>query len=148
MDGSRFDAWTRRRFGVAAGGFAASLFSIVTCQEPAASKKKKRKRRKKRKERCLSLRVACTPEGTDPCCDGLPCDEVLGTPGFFCCKPPQSRCSVNQECCGNRVCEPAAGLVGDRCCAETEAFCTTRSDCCDVPGGSVGCADNTCTLAL
>jgi hypothetical protein len=36
MDGARFDAWTRRRFGLTAGGLAAALFGEV-----AAAKKKR-----------------------------------------------------------------------------------------------------------
>jgi hypothetical protein len=40
MEGSRFDAWTRRRFGLAAGGVAGSLFGLLA-REAAESKKKK-----------------------------------------------------------------------------------------------------------
>ena len=41
MDGSRFDAWTRRRFGVAAGGLAGSFLPLAGWDDAEAKKKEK-----------------------------------------------------------------------------------------------------------
>ncbi len=60
MDGSTFDAWTRRRFGLAAGGVLAALASLH-----GASAKKKRGKR------CKKLCAGCKPGGKRKCCDGL-----------------------------------------------------------------------------
>jgi hypothetical protein len=43
MDGSQFDAWTRRRLGLAAGGLATSL-AVLTATGSIAARKGKRKR--------------------------------------------------------------------------------------------------------
>ena len=45
MDDSRFDAWTRRRFGLAAGGLSASLLGLVSLDDAAAKKKRKKKKK-------------------------------------------------------------------------------------------------------
>lgn len=46
MDGSRFDLWTRRRFGLVAGGAAAVLTGILELDGTTARKKRRRKKRK------------------------------------------------------------------------------------------------------
>lgn len=43
MNGSRFDVWTRRRFGLATGGLAASFLGLATVNELEAKRKRKRK---------------------------------------------------------------------------------------------------------
>lgn len=50
MDGSHFDAWTRRSFGVAAGGLAGSLLTIAGHAAP----RRRRARRKRRSARSLA----------------------------------------------------------------------------------------------
>ncbi len=50
MDDSRFDAWTRRRFGLAAGSSLATLFGLLHLDE-AEGRNNHRKRRRKRKQR-------------------------------------------------------------------------------------------------
>lgn len=47
MDRTRFDALTRRRFGLAAGGVSATLLGVVHGRSVVA-----RQSRKKRKKRC------------------------------------------------------------------------------------------------
>jgi hypothetical protein len=47
MDGSQFDVWTRRRFGLAAGGLSASLLTLASLEDAEAKKRKKRKKKKR-----------------------------------------------------------------------------------------------------
>jgi hypothetical protein len=147
-----------------AGLSAVSLFGA----DEAAAKKKRRKRKKKR---CKKLRDACTPGGKKKCCDKLPCDEVLGHSGFFCCKEPQAPCEGDQDCCGNHVCgevdggEPVCcvdegfsceneadccggldcdtikGMLGDHCCRGEDSPCADDGDCC---GDQTFCDDGNC----
>ena len=42
MDASRFDAWTRRRFGLLSGGLAATLLGAASFSPTEAKKKKKK----------------------------------------------------------------------------------------------------------
>ena len=42
MDTGRFDAWTRRRFGLGVSGLAAGLLGVATGGDVAAKKKKKK----------------------------------------------------------------------------------------------------------
>jgi N-acetylglucosamine-6-sulfatase len=52
MDDSLFDAWTRRHFGLAAGGSLATLLGLLRLDETdAKNKKKKRRRKRKRKQK-------------------------------------------------------------------------------------------------
>ncbi|MCI3953586.1 MAG: hypothetical protein K0R53_3086 [Burkholderiales bacterium] len=44
MDGPQFDAWTRRRLSVAAGGLATSLAGLAAIGPTAAKRAKRRKR--------------------------------------------------------------------------------------------------------
>jgi hypothetical protein len=108
MDGSRFDAWTRRRFGVAAGGAAATLFGLASLSDAAAKKK-----RKKRPKRCRKLWATCSPRGRR-CCNRFKCRDVGDPdPEFRCCKLDGERCSGDDECCsgcnvlGSGRCEAA-----------------------------------------
>ena len=50
MDPSWFDAWTRRRFGLA-GGALAALFGLGALDETEAGNNKGKKRRNQRRER-------------------------------------------------------------------------------------------------
>jgi hypothetical protein len=119
MDGLQFDAWTRRRFGMAAGGGIAALLGLLERHETDAKKnKKKRKRRKKkRKKRCRNLGGICTSGGKRKCCGELLCDrESSSDPARkVCCKTEGAACSKlppNQECCdGLDCCGPEGGTV-------------------------------------
>src|SRR5690349_2141296 len=106
MDGSRFDAWTRRRFGLIAGGLATTLFGWTVPQVARAKKKKKHKKR----STCLPLGDVCNPSGNRICCQSLTCkpvpafdnsnhccQDVIGTP----CAAPSDCCSgicLDHEC--------------------------------------------------
>jgi hypothetical protein len=99
MDETGFDAWTRRRFGMAAGGLAASLATLANIRETAAKKKKK-------------------PKGLQCCIKGTKCGETFGERDFRCCtgfrcpvkgsakpdclcKSPGQFCTANVQCCSN-----------------------------------------------
>lgn len=99
MDDIRFDAWTRRRFGIAAGGAVAALIALVSPDQGAA-----RKKGKKKKKRCLDIGVSCTTGGR-PCCGALRCDSAGGGgPNTFCCKTAGS-CRFGFDCCFGWACE-------------------------------------------
>ena len=46
MDNARFDAWPRRRFGLAAGGLAATVLALARGEDAQARKKKKKKKKR------------------------------------------------------------------------------------------------------
>jgi hypothetical protein len=126
MDGMEFDAWTRRRFGVAAGGLAASLLALAGAIDTDAGKRK-RKRRRKRKKRCKPLGAGCKQNGKKRCCKTLACEEGANR----CCRKLRAICANEAECCGNLECSAIAGLSGKRCCVAFGSPCTTSDDCCD-----------------
>ena len=108
MDGERFDAWTRRRFGLAAGGAAASLLGLLGMEDAEAKKKhKNKKKNKKKKNKCKNLGQSCdqTQKNKKCCKSSQLCAQVQGLgSGNFCCKQRGSNCSVNTDCCGNDKC--------------------------------------------
>ena len=109
MEGSRFDAWTRRRFGLAAGGLVASLLGSRTGDETEAKKQR-------RKPRCKTLGRLCTPSGTRKCCGDLRCrtttlNAVVDT---FCCQTEGNPCEQHSHCCGDLCCAPS-GLCSSMC---------------------------------
>jgi hypothetical protein len=109
MDGSRFDSWTRRRVGLAAGGIVTSLLGL-TDLDGASARKKRRKRRKRKKkagENCLKIGTSCTAGETPNCCGSLICGSFFGR--TFCCKGPDESCSSPEDCC-SRNC--ANGFCG------------------------------------
>lgn len=129
MDGAEFDAWTRRRLGLAAGGLATSLAALTATGSVAARKGKKKK--EKKKAQCRNLLQTCAPEGQDNrCCSGLNCDLATGVNGLRCCLGRQHRCDVSGQCCGDLPCDTIDELDGKRCCGDAGAFCTSNEDCC------------------
>jgi hypothetical protein len=91
MDGLQFDAWTRRRVGLAAGGALAGLAGLA---KTGAKKKGKRKR-------CRKLGAICTPGAKRKCCGKLRCDHH-GTNSInqtFCCKTEGKLCQNGLDCC-------------------------------------------------
>lgn len=101
MDGSRFKVWTRRRFGVAAGGVLALALELRDPVEIAAGKGKRRRRK-----RCKKLNHPCQPGNTKRnCCNTLICGPLHGIPGHRCCKGEGASCSAgSDECCLDLVC--------------------------------------------
>lgn len=123
MDDSRFDRWTRRRFGHAAGSAAAALVGA-----PAAASARK----KCKKIRCRKLLETCEPNSTkQSCCQGMNCDPVSGQgAALLCCLGRRQRCLASSQCCGQTICLGVAGLDGARCCGAGGQFCSATADCC------------------
>jgi hypothetical protein len=123
MDGSHFDAWTRRRFGLAMGGGVAALLGLSALDNADAKHKKKK---------CIKKpRVACG--GKKKCCksEDLSCGEILGLSGKNCCRNVQGVCKDANQCCGDFICDQIDGL-GDqtRCCGAADRSCSEDQDCC------------------
>lgn len=104
MRGSRFDSWTRRRFGLTAGALAAAHFGLSNLSADARKKHKRRKHKK----RCRKLGETCT-DGGRACCSGRTCggDPALGT---FCCQQGGETCSGNEDCCNRQCFQGACAL--------------------------------------
>jgi hypothetical protein len=127
---SRFDAWTRRQFGLAAGGLAAALLGIAPGTDTDARKKK----RKKKKPQvntfgCLDVGKACS--GNDAlCCSGV-CQGKKPKKG----KKDTSRCIAHNaldcqaganSCAGGTVpCGTAGACVVT---TGTASFCSATGD--------------------
>jgi hypothetical protein len=131
MDGLRFDAWTRRRFGLAAGGAAAFLAGLIRASDDVAAKKKRRKR-------CRKLSQVCTQGGKKKCCG----DRFCARPFTFtvedrCCKGGGERCTGEEDptCCTG-ICT----LAGDCFCKTGGQPCDRNGQCC-----SGKCSGGTCT---
>jgi hypothetical protein len=121
MDGSRFDAWTRRRFGLVAGGLAAMLVGAIGPQVAKAKKKGKGKR-------CKRLSAGCNPNGNLKCCGNLKCRPVPALGGNHCCRAVLGTpCVAPTECCSgfclDDQCQPAF-------CKEIGQPCVTGPECC------------------
>jgi hypothetical protein len=153
MDGSRFDAWTRRRFSVSAGGLAASLslLSLASLDVATARNKKKRRNKKKKKANpcicpqqpiCKNLLESCDPNvAAQHCCPGLNCGVVAEQDGLRCCLGVRSRCtSTTNQCCSQLSCNKtgAEGII--RCCADLDGVCASDDDCCS----GLSCRDGAC----
>lgn len=115
MDGSRFDAWTRRGFGVAAAG---ALLGMLPWDDTAAKRKrKKRKRSKARSRQCEPLGTDCNPHNDQRlCCGGLICGHVAELGVRRCCHDRFGPCQDHTDCCNNMKC------VGNE-----ERFCDTAA---------------------
>lgn len=133
MDALRFDAWTRRRVGLAAGGLAASLLARDVPEAAA----------KKRKKRCVKVGAICrTSKKARRCCRGLACDVTPGGPGRFRChRQRQAPCNNDRECCGDDVlCSDRTDDLTFLCRANLGAACGETADC----GGVLDCDGGTC----
>jgi len=100
LDGTRFDSWTRRRFGLATGGALASILGMASVADVDAKKKNKKKK-------CRKLGQTCDiNDKNKKCCnEKQDCAQVQGLGSSnFCCKSLNEGCSVNTDCCGNRKC--------------------------------------------
>lgn len=129
MDGSRFDAWTRRGFGTAAGGLAGALLAQAALPVAKAGKKKKKK--------CGKLNDQCN-SGKKKCCCGYEC-QPQDSNGNRCCRAADFPASSDQECCSGRrelgrcICKTLfqACTSSEQCCS---GFCDTAgSDQCEQP---------------
>jgi hypothetical protein len=112
MPSSRFDAWTRRRFGTASVGALAGLLGVSG--QKAMLARKKKKRGKQRKRPCEKLGTRCNPNNDKQlCCGALYCQNVPDLGGNRCCKSLHLSCLRDADCCGNLIC---VGNDGARSC--------------------------------
>jgi hypothetical protein len=126
MDSVRFDAWTRRRVGLATGGWAVSIISAIAPSSLIARKKHKKKKR------CKKVTRSCkTGKHKRRCCHGLRCAKVEGAAGRLCCRPLQAACGASSECCSDFFCGVVSELPpGTHCCGGSQVPCTEDADCC------------------
>jgi hypothetical protein len=111
MDGPQFDAWTRRRFGLAAGSLLAGLLCAVRIEDAAAGKK--------RRKRCRKLGRSCKPGGKRKCCGQLRCRATAANSGTHttCCKTEGKPCNPDDpfQCCGNTCCAGSPPVCSSIC---------------------------------
>mgnify|MGYP000141384706 CR=1 FL=1 len=107
MDGTQFDAWTRRRFGLAAGGIGASLLGVAALDEAEAKRSGKKKRRRKRKRRKKGPHVCA---GRNSCETQATCHRASSEVQCFCFVTAQT---------GKPYCSIGAVQVFD--CSECES---------------------------
>jgi hypothetical protein len=100
MEGPRFDAWTRRRFGLAAGGFVAATLGVAEMGTAGAKRTKKK--------RCRKLGKRCRPGRKPRCCGSLRCGRSAGVEENprFCCKTEGKPCQEDVDCCDGTGCAP------------------------------------------
>lgn len=108
MEGSRFDSWTRRKFGLATGGAAAAgLLGLLGATETEA-KNNNNNNKNKKKKKCRKLGQTCDENKKNQSCCNVNqlCANVssLGS-GTFCCKQNGQGCSVSSDCCGKNICD-------------------------------------------
>jgi hypothetical protein len=104
VEGTRFDSWTRRRFGLATGSAAAA--GLLGLFGAAGTEAKNNNNNKKKK--CRKLGQTCNEnKKNQSCCnDKQLCANVSGLgSGNFCCKQLNQSCSVSTDCCGKNVCD-------------------------------------------
>lgn len=111
MDSSRFDAWTRRRFSLVAGGGLAALLTLSGWPRDASEAKKGKKR--------LSKKRRCRRKANRTWCDGT-C--VNGE----CC--PDQACGGGADCNCLRTKEGQAACIAN-VVAVCEGGCASSADC-------------------
>ena len=117
MDGSRFDAWTRRKFGLAIGGGVASALGLGLLDAADA--------KKGNSKRCKRFQATCNPNGKK-CCKGLDCEEGA------CCKKLGTKCTDGSECCGTGICDNVVPESTKTICCNLEGnFCKKDTNCCE-----------------
>jgi hypothetical protein len=132
MEGSRFDAWTRRGVGLAATGLAGALLALSGFAGTGAKKKGKKKKKK-----CKKFGETCN-DSNKTCCCGLDCRESQNNAnGLHCCRGIGHECTpaTQAECCTERCVE------GFCLCKSIGQPCTEDHNCC-----SGNCAGTTVTL--
>ena len=120
MDGSRFDAWTRRRFGLAAGGALGALLGLGERADASHG-------------RCKHVLEGCSPSGDRRrCCksEGLQCrrgDDGLNR----CCRKGGAPCreGSQQKCCSGDCRNGTCFCKGvGQPCGENSHCCSFRCD--------------------
>ena len=128
MDGVRFDAWTRRRFGLAASGLVASVVGLAAVGGAAAETR-----------RCVKKPgIPCGRE--QRCCRdaNLACGRIRGRDGKNCCRPAQGDCRDAGDCCDRLGCgSNGVSGVGDVCIQKEGGPCEDPFDC----GADFNCSE-------
>jgi hypothetical protein len=120
MEDTRFDAWTRRQFGLASGGLLVALLGLAGTSDQATAKHKHRKHHKPR-QRCQQLGQFCLPDDNGACCGKLHCGPIPSfavapavtnrgvNPKDVCCQPGGGSCRPGKnDCCAPFGCAPAS----------------------------------------
>lgn len=103
MDASRFDTWTRRKFGVATSAAAVGGLLALTGLDADAARRRRRKKKK-----CRQLGDFCNDSiRKQNCCNP---DQFCSTvqefgPGNFCCLGVGGFCNTSSDCCGTEGCD-------------------------------------------
>jgi hypothetical protein len=129
MASQRFDAWTRRRFGLATGGLLSALLNLDAAWDGAARKRKKRHKHKNKK-RCGGSQKRCQGKCIPraECCGDCPS-------GTYCC---EGTCIRLERCCGSGPCDagcPCRRTIGSglQICVSNDlaecAQCESTDDC-------------------
>lgn len=122
MDDLQFDAWTRRRFGIAAGGIAAAFLGLTTIDSANAKNKRKRKKKKckKSEKRCgkKCVKGTCCPGKS--CGEDCECGRTVEGRGFCFAKV----LNICAQCTSSAECEEGSQCVQiDPPCGEVTAVC-------------------------
>jgi hypothetical protein len=128
-DGQSAHDWTRRRFGLAGGGFLATVFGLDPLNDAAA--RKKRRKRKRCKNGTKKCDRRCIPQ--TQCCGGCGEDQR-------CCAGTCAGCCANEDCpvdapCVDGVCD--CPTAGDVACGN---ICTDLA----TDPGNCGACENAC----
>lgn len=140
MDGSRFDAWTRRGFSTAASGLAGALLAQAALPGAEAGKKKKK---------CKKLGQNCQRGGgkNKKCCCGLACHPVnaVADSPHHCCHLHGEPCTLAngaQKCCSGFCTVSGMSSSGFCVCKTNGQGCSESRQCCSGfcdTGGSNQC---------
>lgn len=129
MNGLRFDVWTRRRFGLAAGGMAVSWLGLAV-GVPTLTEARKKKKVKRNAFGCVDVGKFCKNDGQ--CCSGI----CAGKKGKKQCKAHDAEgCQARQveEFCGgiDVPCTTSAGVEDGACDTTTgnAGFCAGDGEC-------------------
>lgn len=145
MGDSRFDLWTRRRFGQLAGGFFGALIGPTTPQESEGKKRRRKKRKKVRAtdppaQTFRDLREACSSAADEQCHDSLVCEGNGCTEVPLCLQTAGGLCRDGCDCRPGLECSERAGKTCQRC-SLPQLPCESPDDCCL---STSFCATNAC----
>jgi hypothetical protein len=126
VDESRFDAWTRRRFGMAAGGLLAALAGLGPGAATVA-KKRKRKKCKKRELTCGKhcAKGECCP-GRQTCGEQCLCATTIDGTTACMAKVLLECPSAEPECAANADCLMTERCVDSGCPGAKRFICLAR----------------------
>jgi hypothetical protein len=121
MDATRFDTWTRRRFGLATGSLLAAALGLGVAESVGAKHKKKHCKQSETKCGKKCVKGTCCPDkpcgapGTDCACERT----VEGK--TFCAE--QHIAILCAQCSGSGDCDSGEGCVADTQCTGLTQRC-------------------------